>query len=182
MFVDYAGGYCIFTRLMRDLGFDYYWCDLYAKNIFAQGFAYIPERTQVHLITAFECFEHFVDPCAEIEAMLAMSPHILFTTDFLPSPLPAPDAWWYYACNQGQHVSFYRPKTCEYLAQRYNLFFYTHWGMHFLTRERINPLRFRLLVEWANRGLFSFVKRSMKSRTVEDRNVCLHEKNTVDTP
>ena len=36
-FLDYAGGYGIFTRLMRDVGFDYYWCDKYSENIFANA-------------------------------------------------------------------------------------------------------------------------------------------------
>jgi hypothetical protein len=180
-FVDYAGGYGIFTRLMRDLGFDYYWCDPYAKNIFAQRFVYTPEL-KVGLVTAFECFEHFVNPCGEIEAMLKIAPCILFTTDFLPAPIPAPGAWWYYACEQGQHIAFYRPRTCKYIAQHYGLQFYSHWGIHLLTRERISELRFRMLIEWCNRGLFSFVKRSMRSRTMEDRNVCMREKNTLDTP
>jgi hypothetical protein len=26
-FLDFAGGYGIFTRLMRDIGFDFYWSD-----------------------------------------------------------------------------------------------------------------------------------------------------------
>jgi hypothetical protein len=181
-FVDYAGGYGIFTRLMRDFGFDYYWCDLYAKNIFAQGFAYTPGHRQANLVTAFECFEHFVNPCVEIEKMLTIAPHILFTTNFVPDPIPAPDSWWYYACEHGQHIAFYRKSTCEYIAERYKLFFYSHWGIHLLTRERINYMWFCMLIKWCNRGLFSLVKRSMKSKTVEDRCVCLREKNTLDTP
>lgn len=39
-FVDYAGGRGIFVRLMRDIGFDFEWCDLYAKNLFAEYFDY----------------------------------------------------------------------------------------------------------------------------------------------
>lgn len=37
-FLDYAGGYGILVRLMRDYGFDFYWYDKYAENIFAKGF------------------------------------------------------------------------------------------------------------------------------------------------
>jgi hypothetical protein len=29
-FLDYAGGYGVFVRLMRDYGFDFYWYDKYA--------------------------------------------------------------------------------------------------------------------------------------------------------
>jgi hypothetical protein len=34
-FVDYAGGYGVFVRLMRDIGFDFYWDDKYTTNLFA---------------------------------------------------------------------------------------------------------------------------------------------------
>ncbi len=37
-FLDYAGGYGVFTRLMRDIGFDFYWHDPYTQNLFANGF------------------------------------------------------------------------------------------------------------------------------------------------
>src|SRR4051812_4232747 len=33
-FIDLAGGYGLFVRLMRDMGFDYYWSDPYASNVF----------------------------------------------------------------------------------------------------------------------------------------------------
>lgn len=177
-YVDYAGGYGIFTRLMRDIGFDYYWCDLYAHNICASGFEYSPEQKDVGLVSAFECFEHFANPCAEIEKILSIAPHIIFTTNFLPDPIPAPHAWWYYACEQGQHIAFYRAKTFDYIAQHYGLSFYSHWGIHLLTRKKINQRYFRMLIEWSNRGMFHLVKRHMKSRTVDDRILCLREKNT----
>ena len=37
-FLDYAGGYGVFTRIMRDKGFDFYWDDPYTKNVLSRGF------------------------------------------------------------------------------------------------------------------------------------------------
>ena len=37
-FLDYGGGYGILVRLMRDVGYDFYWFDKYSQNIFAKGF------------------------------------------------------------------------------------------------------------------------------------------------
>ena len=37
-FLDFAGGYGIFTRLMRDIGFDFLWQDPFTTNLFAKGF------------------------------------------------------------------------------------------------------------------------------------------------
>jgi len=39
-FLDYAGGYGVFVRLMRDIGFDFYWQDKFSKNLLARGFEY----------------------------------------------------------------------------------------------------------------------------------------------
>jgi hypothetical protein len=172
-FVDFAGGYGIFTRLMRDIGFDYYWCDAYAKNIFAQGFEYQETQNPIELVTAFECFEHFANPLVELEKMLAITPNILCTTDLLPSPIPSPDVWWYYALSTGQHISFYSTKTFLYLAQKYNLFFYScpQRGIHLLTRKKIPYGVFRMLVEYGQSTPFAWVKKHMKSKTFFDMNL-----------
>ena len=78
-FLDYAGGYGVFVRLMRDVGYDFYWSDAYAENLLARGFEY-SNKDEIELITAFECFEHFSNPIAEIERMLKKSGSILFST------------------------------------------------------------------------------------------------------
>ncbi len=165
-FVDYAGGYGVFVRLMRDKGFDFYWHDVYTNNIFAKGFEYCDQKA-IDLVSSFESFEHFVDPRKEIESMLAIAPSLLFTTQLLPNPIPQPNEWWYYACNQGQHISFYSVKTFEYLSQCYGLHFHSHWGIHLLTRKKINGFAFKKLVEHHMR-LFKFVVKRMKSKTVSD--------------
>src|SRR3974390_843152 len=53
-FVDIAGGYGLFTRFIRDLGFDYYWSDPYAENVFARGFEANLQGTSFRAATAFE--------------------------------------------------------------------------------------------------------------------------------
>ena len=39
-FLDYGGGYGVFVRLMRDIGFDFYWQDKHTENLFAKGFEF----------------------------------------------------------------------------------------------------------------------------------------------
>ena len=46
-FIDYAGGYGIFTRLMRDIGFNFFWHDPYTVNLIARGFVAIPEKSNL---------------------------------------------------------------------------------------------------------------------------------------
>ncbi|PKP48055.1 MAG: hypothetical protein CVT92_16440 [Bacteroidetes bacterium HGW-Bacteroidetes-1] len=57
-FLDYAGGYGVFTRIMRDIGFDFFWDDKYTKNLFAKGFEYQKEW-EYEAVTSFESLEHF---------------------------------------------------------------------------------------------------------------------------
>ncbi len=59
-FIDWGGGYGVFTRLMRDNGYDYYWRDPHCQNLFAKQFI-ADEVTRYELLTAFEVFEHLVE-------------------------------------------------------------------------------------------------------------------------
>src|SRR3990167_6019021 len=99
-FLDYAGGYGIFVRLMRDIGFDFYWDDRYTLNLFAKGFKYT-ENQIIDAITTFESFEHFVNPIQEIEYLLKISENIIFSTELLPNKIPEAQDWWYYGLEHG---------------------------------------------------------------------------------
>ena len=72
IFLDYAGGYGLFTRLMRDKGFNYYHTDKFCQNLFAESFDLtdLPTDTTFEVVTAFEVFEHLPDPVEEIKSML----------------------------------------------------------------------------------------------------------------
>ena len=85
--LDYAGGYGVFSRLMRDIGFDFLWQDIYAQNIFSNHFEY-KEGDDISLITSFESFEHYANPIEEIEKILTISKNILFSTTLMPDMIP----------------------------------------------------------------------------------------------
>ena|SRR3989338_2073298 len=167
-YLDFAGGYGILTRLMRDIGFDFYWDDKHTQNLFAKGFEYSENTGNIKLITCFEGFEHFVKPREEIDRMLNISKNILFSTYLLPTLIPKPNDWWYYGLEHGQHISFYSIKTLVYLAKKYGLNFYSVDGIHVLTERSFSPLFFKVLIKSNKFRLFSFVKRKMVSRTFDD--------------
>ena len=82
-FLDAAGGYGIFTRLMRDVGFDYYWTDKYCPNLTARGFeAEVGPGGPYTAVTAFEVMEHLPDPVAFVAELLESTgtDTIIFTT------------------------------------------------------------------------------------------------------
>jgi hypothetical protein len=134
-FLDYAWGFWIFTRIMRDIWFDYYWTDKYASNLLARWFEYSWQN--IELISTFESFEHFVEPLKDVENILKISKNILFTTELLPNHIPKPDEWWYYWLAHWQHVSFYSTKTLFFIANKYHLNFYSNWSnIHLLTNKK----------------------------------------------
>jgi len=138
-FLDYAGGYGVFVRLMRDIGFDFYWYDKYTQNLFARGFEYDESmKGEIEAITCIEAFEHFADPIEEIEKMLSISKNIIFTTQLLPNPIPKPQDWWYYTLESGQNISFYSKKTMKYLERKYNLNYVNYKNIHLLTLKKVN--------------------------------------------
>ncbi len=117
--LDYAGGYGIFTRMMRDMGFNVYWSDKYCENIIATGCEWNNEK--IDAITIFECLEHFVDPIKELEHLFTLTDAILCSTLLFKSNNPQyVDKWWYYAPQTGQHISFYSDKTIKYIAEYFS--------------------------------------------------------------
>jgi len=168
-FLDYAGGYGIFTRLMRDIGFDFYWNDKYSPNLIARGFKAHSEG-KVELVTSFEAFEHFDEPITEIESILKESKNILFTTGLISDLPPKPNDWWYYGLDHGQHISFYSRKTLMFIAKKYNLNFYSNGSIHLLTEKKISNALFKFVLKMNKLGLFYFVKKRMSSKVVTDMN------------
>ena len=115
--LDWAGGYGVLTRLLRDRGLDFYHFDPYTKNIFAAGLEGDPAE-KWDVVTLFEVLEHLTDPITDLAPLCAASPVLLFTTEVLPDPAPRVGSWWYYALEGGQHVAFYTMASLAALADR----------------------------------------------------------------
>lgn len=169
-FLDYAGGYGIFVRLMRDRGFDFYWDDPHTPNLLARSFEGAGlDDARFELITSFESFEHFVDPLAELDRMLARGDSILLSTLIAPEPAPALDAWWYYGCEHGQHISFYRVRTLRYLAEQRGLRLASNGrNLHLLSRRPIAGWRFNACAVAGYVGLTELLRPLVRSRTLTD--------------
>ncbi len=143
-YLDMAGGYGLFVRLMRDKGYNFYWKDLYAPNLLSAGFEYASHNPEtIELITSFESFEHFDDPLKELEEMFTVSKNIFFSTLLKPTDIPDKD-WWYYAFEHGQHISFYSGKTLKFIAEKYHLHFYSNGkDFHLLTEKAISAFKWK---------------------------------------
>lgn len=172
--LDFAGGYGVFTRLMRDVGFDYYWSDPFCANLVARGFERERANPPFAAVTALEVFEHVPDP-------LEFSRRVLSETEcsaFIFSTLlfegqPPPSDWWYYVFNTGQHISFYQPRTLKVIADSLGMYLYRTTDLHMMSKRKMSDVRFRLLTGRCSSVYFSYLRRRMKSRTFSDHEAAL---------
>ncbi len=159
-FLDFGGGYGVFVRLMRDIRFDFFWQDQFCQNLFANGLESQKnlQNFQYELITAWEVFEHFVNPLEQIEQLLKISPNILFSTEILPTNNPQPNQWWYYAPQEGQHISIYTIKSLQIIAEKFGLNLYSNgYSIHLLTKKLIDGQLFQKLSEYNAQKLRQFL-------------------------
>jgi hypothetical protein len=165
-FLDYAGGYGVFVRNMRDRGYDFYRKDPYCENIFAKSFDYEGEKGDFELVTAFEVFEHLDQPLEEIDKIMNLGKSLLFSTELVPdkNKLESANDWWYIMPETGQHIAFYTYSSLEEIAKRYSCNLYSNrTNIHLLTPRKISPIVFKALTNRyiTNFGSFLFTSRSL---------------------
>lgn len=168
---DVGGGYGVLTRLMRDIGFDFYWFDPYCENLFAKQFNAANTNKPFSAITAFEVMEHIYDPIEFIKASIqeAGTSTIIFSTELFKGSPPEPSSWEYYSLTTGQHISFYQRKTLDFLAKELSLNVYSYKNFHILTDKSIKFQAFCFFIVNLSKFIFPLVKLSMQSKTLSDR-------------
>jgi len=179
VYLDYAGGYGVFTRTMRDIGFDFYWTDPYTKNVIARGFDGRTDQ-RYEAVTTFESFEHFEDPLAELEKILTLTDTVIITTDLVQS-VPMKKDWWYIAAEHGQHIAFHSKKSFKTMAQKYGMQYYNTQNVHILSKKPLGFLgsafmKFKYAKHLLYAGYF-FIAPFMQSKAVSDMNSFYHREN-----
>lgn len=178
-YLDTAGGYGMLTRLMRDIGFDFYWSDPYCQNVLSKGFELATTDPPFTAITAFEVLEHVPDPLEFIRSSLdrAQTSTLIFSTELFSGHPPALSDWYYYAPETGQHISFYQNKTLKFIADKLSLQLYSYGDFHVLTNEKKSAQLMKVLITGRPSQIIKycikFIMRS-KSKTMADHKKMLH--------
>jgi len=177
--LDAAGGYGMLTRLMRDMGFNFYWHDKYCTNVLSVGFEYKQSHGSCQAVTAMEVLEHVTNPIEFIEDIFSSSgaDSLVFTTELYEGEPPRPSEWWYYAFSTGQHVGFFQRKTLMILADKLDFQFVSANGIHILSKNKINE---RLLAfvtgRFVSRIAPWWVRRCLGTKVMSDHYLMLQNK------
>lgn len=165
-FLDYAGGYGLFARSMRDIGYNFYTHDAYCANLFANYFDIKDTAiTKFDVVTAFEVFEHLSEPLQEIQRILKYSDHLIFSTEILPDNLNAIENWVYISQETGQHISFYSEKSLKIIANKFGKNYYRKGNIHIYTHFKFNQAQidFALNDITTKKFLCGAIKRRIKT-------------------
>ncbi len=166
--LDWAGGWGVFTRLMRDAGFAFHWSDPHAQNLFARGFEWREGLGRPAACTAFEVLEHFVRPLDEFRKLAALGADWLITSTEVPPTSPPDPAWWYLLPATGQHAAFYERRTLARLGRECG---YPHaivGPFHQVFARRPFPAWRWRLAERLGAALYPLLRRGRRSLTVPD--------------
>lgn len=168
-FLDFAGGYGMFTRIMRDYGFNFYWSDPYCQNYLAKGFELTDSIEPISVMTAFEVMEHVHEPIQFLESCIRdhRVNTIIFSTQLYEGKTPSRD-WWYYVFDGGQHITFYTKETLQIIAKRLGLHFTSAHGVHLFTKKPVNQSLFWLITSPLSYLLITYVRLMMPSLTTKD--------------
>lgn len=180
LFLDYAGGYGLFTRMMRDKGFNFYHTDMYCQNLFAefQDLKDLAPNTEFEAMTAFEVFEHLVSPMEEIRNMVSYSDNLFFTTELIPAGVTTD--WWYFSLETGQHISFYTQEALQYIATQLGKQYYTDgkW-LHLFTTKALPENPFVAMNTKKREPFFIRKMRKFLRRHDEKKNALPHKESLL---
>jgi glycosyltransferase involved in cell wall biosynthesis len=149
VFVDWGGGSGLLTRLLRDVGYNYYSYDLYSKSEFSQGFIWDFLERKVSVITAFEVIEHFPNPAVDWEKLLESKPDYCVCSTGIYSGQD--ENWFYLSPENGQHVFLYSAFALALIASRFGYTVYPIGSYLLFCKKALDTLTLGQLAHWTTR-------------------------------
>jgi hypothetical protein len=115
--VDFGGKDGILCRFLRDHLIECFVCDKYSRPNYTPDFELNSRTNNVDMVLAFEVFEHFANPKADLDEIFSFQPnYIVATTELYANQ---GNDWWYFTQETGQHVFFYSAQAINLIAQKY---------------------------------------------------------------
>lgn len=109
--LDWGGGYGLLTRILRDLGFEFYNFDFYVNGIFSPDYNLTKEnvdKKKFDVLCAIEVFEHLTNPFESFGSITNHSEILIIGTELVPNKIvkPSNHDWPYFQPITGQHITF----------------------------------------------------------------------------
>jgi len=137
-FLDFAGGYGLFTNIMRNFGINYYHIDPLCNNIFSKDWEIKKINKRYEAITAFEYFEHSINPIKDFKSLLRFTNTLIFSTETHKFSNNVDKKWFYFFPKYGQHISLFSIKSIQKFADTNKLNYYSNnKNFHILTKNKI---------------------------------------------
>ena len=73
-----------------------------------------------------------------MSVIMSACDNLICTTNLLPEPAPKPGTWWYYAPQNGQHISFYTPKAMQIIAEKFGRYYVRYGNIHIFSGKTLS--------------------------------------------
>ena len=146
--VDWGGGGGLLTRLLRDVGYNFYCYDLHLKSEFAQGFQWKKQASKVQVVTAFEVVEHFSNPSIEWKKIFALKPEfVICSTEIYRNQR---EEWFYLSHLNGQHIFFYSEIALAIIAESFAYTVYNIGCYLLFCKTSLSSSQLESMASWSN--------------------------------
>lgn len=116
--LDYGSGLGLFSRLMRDRGFNFRAYDKFIMPFFMDRYVGELSAGKWAALTAFEVLEHMVTPERECAELFQADPDVIFFTTQIWKGQGLD--WWFIVPLGGQHIFFFSDKALQMLAAKHD--------------------------------------------------------------
>jgi hypothetical protein len=136
--LDWGAGEGLFSRLMRDRGFNFSPSDKHRQVLYSHPVE-VQSPADPAVVTAFEVFEHLAEPARDLTAIFELKPRMVFASTECYEGQS--EDWWYYAPFHGQHVFFYSREALNWIGGRFGYRYLALPSLHLFVEEAVwrNP-------------------------------------------